>query len=137
MSNGERSETERIRSRGDSVMSRDRRTQAPSVDASDGSPVPTVGSVLAGSSDPVVLSDWRPLTLYFERFSSMTPGDEDREKAVSICTDCGELFTVWACQDGTLRPVSPHNACSCEDPSPRIVEEDDVFDDVETVFTNE
>lgn len=67
----------------------------------------------------------------------MTPVDEDREKAVGICTDCGELFTVWACSDGTLRPVSPHNACSCAEPSPRIVGEDDVFEDVEAVSRDE
>nr|WP_226005475.1 hypothetical protein [Natrinema salinisoli] len=58
----------------------------------------------------------------------MTPTNEDREKAAGICNDCGELFTVWACQDGTVRPVSPHNACSCPEPAPRVVDEEEVFE---------
>ncbi|ELY70910.1 hypothetical protein [Natrinema versiforme] len=58
----------------------------------------------------------------------MTQSDGDREKAAGICANCGELFTVWACRDGTVRPVSPHNACSCDDPSYRVVDEAEVFD---------
>ncbi|MDF9745568.1 hypothetical protein [Natrinema salsiterrestre] len=58
----------------------------------------------------------------------MTSSNENREKAAGICNDCGELFTVWAWQDGTVRPVSPHNACSCPEPSPRVVDEEEVFE---------
>ncbi|PCR92311.1 hypothetical protein [Natrinema ejinorense] len=59
----------------------------------------------------------------------MTRSNDDREKAAGICNNCGELFTVWAQQDGSIRPVSPHNACSCEAPSPRVVDENEIFDD--------
>ncbi|WP_222919926.1 hypothetical protein [Natrinema sp. SYSU A 869] len=58
----------------------------------------------------------------------MTQSDGDREKAAGLCDNCGELFTVWARRDGTVRPVSPYNACPCDDPSYRVVDEDEVFD---------
>ncbi|ELY73120.1 hypothetical protein [Natrinema pallidum] len=59
----------------------------------------------------------------------MTRSDGDKTKTAGICDSCSELFTVWACQDGTVRPVSPHNACSCDDPSYRVVKGNEVFDD--------
>lgn len=59
---------------------------------------------------------------------SVTTSDEDREKAAGVCTTCGELFTVWLSRDGSVQPVSPHNVCSCAEPSPRAVDEDEIFD---------
>ncbi|OLZ42718.1 hypothetical protein A6E15_12850 [Natrinema saccharevitans] len=59
----------------------------------------------------------------------MTKSDDEREKAAGICRRCGDLFTVWDSNDGTVRPVSPHNACSCTDPSPRVIDGGEVFED--------
>ncbi|WP_165875188.1 hypothetical protein [Natrarchaeobius chitinivorans] len=53
----------------------------------------------------------------------MTARDKSREKAAGACDNCGELFTVWVHDDGTVRPISPHNACSCDDPELRAVDE--------------
>ena len=61
----------------------------------------------------------------------MTPADGRKEKAPGVCSNCGELLTVWVTQNGTIQPISPHNNCPCEDPSLRVVDEDDVFDDAE------
>ncbi|MDS0475283.1 hypothetical protein [Natrinema sp. 1APR25-10V2] len=57
----------------------------------------------------------------------MTASD-DSEKAPGVCENCGELLPVWVTRDGTVRPISPHNDCSCADPSLRVVDEDDVFE---------
>jgi len=59
----------------------------------------------------------------------MTPSDESKEKAPGVCSNCGELLTVWITQDGTIQPISRYNTCSCENASLRVVDEDDVFDD--------
>lgn len=59
----------------------------------------------------------------------MTDAEDDREKAAGICRSCGELFTVWKVRDGAVRPVSPHNACSCTEPSPRAIDGGEVFED--------
>lgn len=63
----------------------------------------------------------------------MTPSDE-RKKAPGVCSNCGELLTVRITENGTIQPISPHNICSCENPSLRVIEEDDVFDDAEEDF---
>ncbi|AGB32978.1 hypothetical protein C488_10021 [Natrinema pellirubrum DSM 15624] len=61
----------------------------------------------------------------------MTNADDEREKAAGICRNCGELFTVWRTRDGTVRPVSSHNTCPCADPSPRVIDGGEVFDDAD------
>ncbi len=61
----------------------------------------------------------------------MTPPDGHREKAPGLCDNCGEFFTVWVWEDGTVLPVSPNNACGCDEPSLRTVDETDVFENDE------
>lgn len=57
----------------------------------------------------------------------MTPDDEP--KAPGVCDVCGELFTVWIRDDGSVDPISPHNACSCEEPEPRAVNETELLEE--------
>jgi len=59
----------------------------------------------------------------------VTKSDDEREKTAGVCRNCEELFTVWESRDGTVRPVSPYNACSCADPSLRVIDGGTVFED--------
>ncbi|WP_049927362.1 hypothetical protein [Halopiger goleimassiliensis] len=59
----------------------------------------------------------------------MTTRDETKEKALGVCEDCGELFTVWIRDDGSVYPISPNNVCGCEAPTPRQIDEAELIDE--------
>ena len=50
-------------------------------------------------------------------------GDET-EKALGQCTGCGAVCSVWVETDGSVRPISPENDCSCAEPSFEALGED-------------
>ena len=50
-------------------------------------------------------------------------GDET-EKALGQCTGCGAVCSVWVESDGSVRPISPENDCSCGEPSFEALSDD-------------
>lgn len=59
----------------------------------------------------------------------MTSPDEGTDKGVAVCEDCEDVVSVWIEPDGTIRPISPQQTCSCGDTSLRLVRENDLFSD--------
>ena len=60
--------------------------------------------------------------------TSVTTSNKEKEKTVGVCAICDEILPVWIFSDGTIQPISSYNACSCQNPSPKILDGDAVYE---------